>query len=373
MSTRQRLLVALASTLLLVGLAWVCPVDGGNRGPALLSILGKWHLLALHLPAALLFALPALEWLHPSDEPSRPVRTLADIAAAGTWLATALGILHGHFNGFEGEDVERHLQLGVFAAAVSSLAWALMGLRRPRRIALQCLAALGVALAAHIGGEMVHGEGFLTEPSKADGSTSLASPVSHGFSLFPSAQAAEYDNRAGYAPNAENGKLAAELGREFPVRSYLRSNASDWGINVHILTDEHAPTFGDVELARLSKRAGPEVAWLQLDRTRITDQSAGNLARFTRLMALSVGDTQVGDPTAEAIARLPNVRLVTLSGTRITDKGLAALATSPNLNEVYLDNTSCTPEAIAAFCKARPSAIVIRNGKFYGKVAPAPK
>lgn len=171
MSTRRRLLVALAATLLLLVLAWACPADGDKRGPALLSILGKWHLLALHLPAALLLVLPVVEWLNPADEASRPVRHLADIAAAGTWGATALGILHGHFNGFEGTDVDRHLQLGLFAAAVSALAWALMALGRTQRIALQCLAALAVALAAHIGGEMVHGDGFLTNPSRPGASS----------------------------------------------------------------------------------------------------------------------------------------------------------------------------------------------------------
>lgn len=167
MSTRQRLLAALGATLLLVALGWACPPDGVSRGPAVLSMLGKWHLLALHLPAALLLVLPAVELMNPSDEASRPVRHLADIAAAGTWLATALGILHGHFNGFEGTDVDQHLRLGVVAAALTGLSWALMGATRRTRLALQALALLGTILAAHIGGEMVHGEGFLTTPSKA--------------------------------------------------------------------------------------------------------------------------------------------------------------------------------------------------------------
>ena len=166
MSTRHRLLAALGATLLLIGLAWACPPDGATRGPAALSILGKWHLLALHLPAALLAALPAVELLNPADEASRPVQRLADLAAGGTWVATALGILHGHFNGFEGTDVDQHLRLGVVAAALAALSWALMDATRRIRLTLQALALLGTVLAAHIGGEMVHGEGFLTEPAK---------------------------------------------------------------------------------------------------------------------------------------------------------------------------------------------------------------
>lgn len=166
MSTRCRLLAALGATLLLIALAWACPPDGASRGPTALSILGKWHLLALHLPAALLFTLPAIELLNPSDEVARPVRHLANLAAGGTWVATALGILHGHFNGFEGSDVDQHLRLGIVAAALAALSWAMMGAARRTRLALQALALLGTILAAHVGGEMVHSDGFLTEPSK---------------------------------------------------------------------------------------------------------------------------------------------------------------------------------------------------------------
>ena len=108
MSTRNRLLIALGATLVLFAMAQALPADGDSRGPTLLSILGKWHLVTLHLPAALLFVVPAIEWLHAEEKPSRPVHLLTDIAAAGTWLATALGILHGHFNGFPGTDVELH-------------------------------------------------------------------------------------------------------------------------------------------------------------------------------------------------------------------------------------------------------------------------
>lgn len=362
--TRTRLLIALGATLTLVALAWACPPDGDNRGPAVLSILGKWHLLALHLPAALLLALPAVEWLNPAEEASRPVRHLADLAGAGTWAATALGILHGHFNGFEGSDVEQHLRLGVVAAALAALAWAMMGSNRRTRLALQGLALLGTVLAAHIGGEMVHDEGFLTTPSVTEKPSSLAEPPSRGFSLFPSAQAAENPDTAGFAPNAENEVLAKALERELPVRVYTRSNKNSWGLNVHQTGDI---PFGNAEFAKLAERGGPQVAVLALDGTQLTDGCADKLSSFTRLMLLGLGGTQVGDPMAEAIvAKLPTLRVLGLTGTRITDKGLAALARCQNLEELYLDKTACTPEGIAAFCKAKPKALVIKDGKFYG-------
>jgi hypothetical protein len=195
MSTRNRLLIALGATLTLLAMAQALPADGDSRGPAILSILGKWHLVTLHLPAALLFVVPAVEWIHAEETPSRPVRLLSDAAAGGTWLATALGILHGHFNGFSGTDVELHSKLGILTVALASLSWALIHFGRKLRIALQCLAAIAVVLAAHIGGEMVHDEGFLTEPSKPTVKEPITVENFKGFSLIPSAHAATPDER----------------------------------------------------------------------------------------------------------------------------------------------------------------------------------
>ena len=195
MKTRNRLLVALGAILVLVAMAQALPADGDSRGPAILSILGKWHILILHFPIALLFVLPALELWHPEATPSRPVLLIANIAAGGTWLATALGILHGHFNGFSGTDVDDHSLLGIVATVEAGIAWALIGLGRRTRITLQCIAALGVAVAAHVGGEMVHDEGFLTEPSTPTVKETVTVENFKGFSLIPSAQAATPDER----------------------------------------------------------------------------------------------------------------------------------------------------------------------------------
>lgn len=195
MSTRNRLLIAFGATLVLFAMAQALPADGDSRGPAILSLIGKWHLLILHFPIALLFVLPALELWHPEATASRPVLLIANIAAGGTWLATALGILHGHFNGFSGTDVDDHSLLGIVATIEAGVAWALIGLGRRTRITLQCIAALGVAVAAHVGGEMVHDEGFLTEPSKPSVKEVTNLENMKGFSLIPSANAATPDER----------------------------------------------------------------------------------------------------------------------------------------------------------------------------------
>lgn len=181
--SRLRPWIALAATGLLVALALLLPADGAERGPAALSVVGKWHLLALHIPAALLLLIPLAELILREREPSRALRLMGDFAAGGTWLAAVLGILHAHHNGFEGQGIDDHLWLGVACAALAALSWSFMQAAYLVRLPLQAAAALSVAAAGHVGGELVHGEGFLSRPS--GGKAPAAAPAADTSAMTP--------------------------------------------------------------------------------------------------------------------------------------------------------------------------------------------
>lgn len=165
---RPRLLLALAPNVVLALLAlWLKP-DGAERGPALLSIIGNFHILALHIPAALLLIVPLFEvWERHEDAAGITVRRLSLISAVGAFGASFCGVLHAHFNGYAGDGVDRHLWAGVAASFFAAGAWVV--LEQPRRIRLiaQGAAIAVMSLAAHVGGELVHDEGFPFRPNKA--------------------------------------------------------------------------------------------------------------------------------------------------------------------------------------------------------------
>jgi len=169
-------LVAIAN-LLLVALALALPADGDMRGPAILSILGNFHILALHIPAAVLLIVPLFEFFERHEQATATVRRLSVFSAAGTWAAVLCGIFHAHFNGFSGEAVQLHLWGGIAASIFAGLASLLLSRGFLVRLAGQVVAIGVMSFAAHVGGELVHEEGFPFKPNKVAAPQKEAPPT----------------------------------------------------------------------------------------------------------------------------------------------------------------------------------------------------
>jgi mono/diheme cytochrome c family protein len=155
------------ANLLLIALAFLLPPDGAERGPAILSILGNFHILALHIPAAVLLIVPMFEFFERHEQATATVRRLSVFSAAGTWGAVLCGIFHAHFNGYTGAAIELHLWGGIGASAFAGLASLLLTQSFKVRLASQVVAIGVMSFAAHVGGEIKHGEGFPFKPNKA--------------------------------------------------------------------------------------------------------------------------------------------------------------------------------------------------------------
>jgi mono/diheme cytochrome c family protein/uncharacterized membrane protein len=138
----------------------------------LLAWLGKFHVLVIHFPIALLVTAAAVElgcaWLG-SQRPSPVVRLCVLLGAAAAGVAVILGWLHADVGGFGGgsELLLAHRWLGTTAGlwAAALALWSETESRRGRRSwpfrLYLCLGALLVGATAHVGGILVHGERFL--------------------------------------------------------------------------------------------------------------------------------------------------------------------------------------------------------------------
>jgi len=136
----------------------------------LIFFLGRFHVLALHLPIGMLVAAVALDWLARS-----PRRAALAPAVPWVWGATALsavltvvlGYLHFSEGGFTGASAAAHRLYGTLVALACIAVW-LLSAKRPqlhRRLNVVTgvvLLAL-VTVTGHYGGNLTHGAEYLVE------------------------------------------------------------------------------------------------------------------------------------------------------------------------------------------------------------------
>jgi hypothetical protein len=131
-------------------------------------LLGRFHVLVLHLPIgilllAVLLELLALRQRFRALEASLPLIWL--LGAAGALLTVVLGYLHATEGGFEGEVVNLHRWSGSLLALLAFAAWAWRA-ELPEsfsrfRFAPVILITAALFATGHYGGSLTHGPAWL--------------------------------------------------------------------------------------------------------------------------------------------------------------------------------------------------------------------
>jgi uncharacterized membrane protein len=161
-------LLALALILLLSALLTLFPPDGLERA-SWAQFIGRFHLLTVHFPIALILIVPVLEWagrnprfthLRSSVDFLWPLAMLSSLAAA------ILGWCLARSGAYSGRLVTQHMWGGISVAAACWLCWMLRGYFHGPRLAypLALLATVGlVSWTGYRGGQLSQGENHLTE------------------------------------------------------------------------------------------------------------------------------------------------------------------------------------------------------------------
>jgi uncharacterized membrane protein/YHS domain-containing protein/mono/diheme cytochrome c family protein len=144
---------------------------------------------------------------------------------------------------------------------------------------------------------------------------------------------------------ATSADLGSQLGVALtplsPLDPWLQCNASIAGTN-----------FSDAELAKLAK-LGPNLRWLDLGGTAVTDAGLAQLEAMPNLTRLHLERTRLTDTGLEHLKNLSELEYLNLYGTGITDEGLDQLQTMPKLKQIYVWQTKVSPDAAKAFAAAR--------------------
>jgi uncharacterized membrane protein len=168
---RARLgLLTLAPILSLLALLILLPPDGSERAEWA-RFIGRFHLLAVHLPIALILLVPVLElagrnpgfpYLRPSAGFVLGLATLSAIVAA------ILGWCLARSGGYSGSLVTQHMWGGVSLTTLCWLCWVLRGRASGGRWGLLYPIVLAIAVGVmawtgYRGGQLSRGEDHLTE------------------------------------------------------------------------------------------------------------------------------------------------------------------------------------------------------------------
>jgi mono/diheme cytochrome c family protein/uncharacterized membrane protein len=140
-------------------------------------------------------------------------------------------------------------------------------------------------------------------------------------------------------------KLSEDLGIAItaltPTEPWLQCNSAVAGKN-----------FGDDELGKLAQ-IGPNLRWLDLAGTQVTDSGLAHLKAMLNLTRLHLERTGITDAGLTNLTQLTSLEYLDLYGTEVTDGGLETLQSLPKLKQIYLWQTKVTPAAVTAFIDAR--------------------
>jgi uncharacterized membrane protein/mono/diheme cytochrome c family protein len=159
---------------------WAPAALADSGVPVPVALLGRLHFPLLHFPIALLCAVVVVELFGGTRldaQKKKDVASLLLLVAAVSAVVTAVsGLAYAQgaeFSASEADTFALHRGLGL---AVAGISVALAAIRRGDAQApaaalyrpLLVIGALGVLVTGHEGGELVHGEGFLTRPLRPE-------------------------------------------------------------------------------------------------------------------------------------------------------------------------------------------------------------
>jgi uncharacterized membrane protein len=125
----------------------------------------------------------------------------------------------------------------------------------------------------------------------------------------------------------------------------------------------NTPTFGDNDAAKIGKIA-PQIKWLMLSETQITDAALDNMLGCENLEKMNLKNTSITNASITKINKLKKISYLNIVGTKITDAGLLQLIPAQEDMQIYCWNTAITERGIEQFRKKFPKAKVYFGGKY---------
>lgn len=149
-----------------MGLAFVLPPGGASPAGGVADALGRFHVLALHLPLGALVLVVLLEAVaivrpHERDRMSAALDVAAPFLFVSAAVAFVLGVLLAAGGGQPPKLVALHRGVTMASLVACGAATFARGRATGAFRGLLVLTAVLMSVGAHFGGTLTHGEGFL--------------------------------------------------------------------------------------------------------------------------------------------------------------------------------------------------------------------
>jgi mono/diheme cytochrome c family protein len=124
----------------------------------------------------------------------------------------------------------------------------------------------------------------------------------------------------------------------------------------------NVPSFGDKEAPLLQKLA-PQVMWLVLADTKITDAGLQPLKSCANITRLNLKNTAITNASISLIGQFNKLEYLNIVGTKIDDAGLLGLTPSVTLKKIFCWQSGITANGVMVFQKKYPSIQIEFGGK----------
>jgi uncharacterized membrane protein len=305
-----------------------------------IHFLGRFHVLALHLPIGILVVAVVLDWVTRGQHH----RALARVAPF-LWSATALsavltaglGYLHFSEGTFTGASATAHRFFGTTLALFCVLVWWLCSQRaelyRRINVTTGIVALALVTITGHYGGNLTHGDTFLLQ-------------YAPGFLRSGANEAAPGNDARAYSAQSTIDGLYRS---GFLVRQVSQTD-SRLVVSVYSPGARLAPEH----IAAL-EAAADQIVELNLQDADLDDDELANLAKFTELTRLRLSRNSLTDRSVVALASMPRLeRLNLYANPGITDASIEALAGIASLRRLDVWRTKISEEGMARLRSLRP-------------------
>jgi uncharacterized membrane protein/mono/diheme cytochrome c family protein len=166
--------------------AFAGDADQASESFWLWSFLGRLHPMIVHFPIGLLFIAAFLELLiwRNKNELKPAVTSIMMVAAFSSVLSVAMGLLLANTGSYGAESLPLHQWTGISTLLLSLVsAWYYKSGRRNIAKIFLVTSCFSVLVTGHLGAELTHGEGYLTEVLPASKQDEGTQPESAMFSL----------------------------------------------------------------------------------------------------------------------------------------------------------------------------------------------